>query len=444
MSLDCALATTGLRTCQIYGNPLLRFVSGAGVLVSLKHGIRLLAIFASVVLGGCSILSDSGPSRRDVEAKAAVSVSNTDPASILKYVLVDLNKNVLPFLDDPGPGSLFRTFGEGRGPAPELKVGVGDTLSVTIFEAQSGGLFIPKDAGVRPGNFVTLPSETVDSKGYITVPYAGQIAVLGRATPAIEREIVEKLKDRAIEPQAVVSLISQTSTQVTVVGDVNNPNKISINPAGDRVLDAITRAGGIRSPGYTEFVTLERGRKKGTVYFLNLLKNPRENVYVSPNDIIYVQQNQRYFMAFGATGSSGQFNFGQEDLTLNDAVGKAGGLLDSRAEPGQVFVYRIEHRKTLDKMGVDMTNFETDQDPVPTIFRVNFRDPSGFFAARKFPMRDGDVIYVDNADQVEVTKFLTLLTTVTNATATVATDASSTKAATRYLAGKCGAGINFC
>jgi polysaccharide export outer membrane protein len=383
------------------------------------------------------MIPDSGPSRRTVESQAAVTLNTSIGGAILDYVLVDLNRVVLPLIYDPGPGSLFRTFGAGHGPVPEIKVGVGDTLQVTLFEAQAGGLFIPTDAGSRPGNFVSLPNQTVDSKGFITVPYAGQIPVLNRGTPAIQQDIINRLKDRAIEPQAVVAIVSQTSTQVTVVGDVNNPNKIAINPAGDRVLDAISRAGGIRNPGYEEFVTLHRHGLKGTVYFINLVKDPRENVFVEPGDTLYVYQYQRAFMAFGATGASGQFKFLQEDVTLSDAVGKAGGLLDSRAEPGQVFVYRIETRSTLEKMGADVSNFPADREDIPTIFRVNFRDPSGFFAARRFPMRDNDIIYVDNADQVEITKFLNMITTITGATSSVANDAASTKGSILYLENKC-------
>jgi polysaccharide export outer membrane protein len=142
-------------------------------------------------------------------------------------------------------------------------------------------------------------------------------------------------------------------------------------------------------------------------------------------------------MAFGATGVSGQFKFLQENVTLNDAVGKAGGLLDSRAEPGQVFVYRIESRATLQRMGVDTSTFPQDRQDIPTIFRVNFRDPSGFFAARRFPMRDNDIIYVDNADQVEITKFLNMVTTVTGSASTAANDASGTKSSLLYLMNQC-------
>ncbi len=383
------------------------------------------------------MLPDSGPGRRDVEAKASVSLLNASADAILKYAFIDLNKDVLPFLDDPGPGSLYRTFGAGQGPVPELKVGVGDTVQVTLFEAQAGGLFIPTDAGARPGNYITLPNQTVDGKGYITVPYAGQIHVVNRSTPDIQREIIDKLRNRAIEPQALVTLVNQISTQVTVVGDVANPNKFTINASGDRVTDAISRAGGLRSPGYEEFVTLERRLKKGTVYFLNLLRDPRENVFVAPGDILYVQQNQRAFLAFGATGASGQFKFGQEFVSLNDAVGKAGGLLDARAAPAQVFVYRVEARTILEQMGANLKDFAATSEMIPTIFRVNLRDPSGFFAARRFAMRDDDVIYVDNADQVEIIKFLTLLTSVANSGANVATDVANTKASMVYLQGRC-------
>lgn len=389
-----------------------------------------------ITLAGCSMIPDSGPSRRDVEAHASITVG---PAAetILNYVLIDLNMTVLTFASDPGPGSLFHTFGAGRGPAPELLVGVGDTIQITLFEAQPGGLFIPADAGARPGNFVTLPAVTVDAKGYITIPYAGQIRARDRSAKAIEREIVGRLKNRAIEPQAVVAILNQTSTQVTVVGDVASPGKLTINPAGDRVIDAISRAGGIRSPGYEEFVTLERHGAKGTVYFLNLLSKPKENVFVAPGDLIYIQQYQRAFMAFGATGARGQFKFLQQDLTLSEAVGKAGGLLDARAEAGQVFVYRIEERSTLLTMGADVSKFELSHDEIPTIFRVNLRDPSGFFAARRFPMRDNDIIYVDNADQVEITKFLALLTTATGVGSEIAGDPASTMASVRFLQSKC-------
>jgi polysaccharide export outer membrane protein len=40
---------------------------------------------------------------------------------------------------------------------------------------------------------------------------------------------------------------------------------------------------------------------------------------------------------------------------------------------------------------------------------VNFADPAGFFFAQQFPMRAGDVIYISNADAVELTKVIAML-----------------------------------
>ena len=80
-----------------------------------------------------------------------------------------------------------------RRPPSEIKLGIGDVVSVTIFEAAPGGLFVPNEAGARPGNFVTLPNQIVDSKGNITVPYAGAIRGAGRTPSEVQQAIVEAL-----------------------------------------------------------------------------------------------------------------------------------------------------------------------------------------------------------------------------------------------------------
>ena len=392
----------------------------------------LLLFGAGAPLSACSTLPASGPNPHDVSASASTSTL-ADQRIQINYTLVDITQRVITALRDLGPGSLFGSFGTGRGGPPQITVGVGDSVQVTIFESAAGGLFIPTDAGARAGNFVQLPPQTVDQGGYISVPYAGAILAKGRSLPQIQREIEQKLSNRAIEPQAIVSLANQTSSQVTVIGQVGAPNKININPAGDRIVDVISKSAGITDPGFETFVTLQRRGKKATIYFLNLIADARENIFVSPGDVIYVYQQKRSFTAFGASGQSGQFKFEQEHLPLADAVGKAGGLLDDRANPGEVLVYRLEHREPLIKMGADISAFPVTQRVIPTIYRANFRDPSSFFVAKSFFMQDRDVIYVSNADKVELFKFLELVTGVSGAVANVAADAVTTRSAVRLL-----------
>jgi polysaccharide biosynthesis/export protein len=233
----------------------------------------------------------------------------------------------------------------------------------------------------------------------------------------------------------LITLVEQNATEVAIFGDVvNGSNKFRIKPGGERVLDIVSRAGGIKYPGYELFVTLQRGKRHATVYLPTLVNNPSENIYVAPGDVVYVYREQQKFVAVGALGSAsqtsgvtGQYAFEQEKLSLNEAVAKAGGLLDSRADPGQVFLYRMEYRKALKAMGVGLSKFPKDQKFIPTIYRANFRDPSSFFFAQRFPMRHKDVIYASNADSVEVVKVLDYLRSVTSTVSGVAGDAVLTK-----------------
>jgi polysaccharide export outer membrane protein len=395
---------------------------------------KFLCLVGAVGLASCTQLPVSGPDHRAISFGATATVSS-DERVALDYVLLDINRTVLDFAVSVGPESFFRTFGSDRGPAPVIRIGVGDVVQISVFESSAGGLFIPAEAGVRPGNFVTLPSQTVDRSGTISVPFAGQIQAAGRSIPDIQREIETKLENRAIEPQVLITLVEQNATEVAVVGDVvNGANKFRIRPGGERVLDVISKAGGTKFPGYELFVTLQRGKKRATVYFPSLVNNPSENIFVAPGDMVYLYREQQKFVAVGALGSSnqtsgvtGQYAFEQEKLSLNEAVAKAGGLLDSRANPGQVFLYRMEYREALSAMHVDLSKFPRDMKFVPTVYRANFRDPSSFFFAQKFPMRHKDVIYVSNADAVEVVKFLDYLRSITSTVSGVAGDAVLTK-----------------
>ena len=90
------------------------------------------------------------------------------------YGLVKLSPEVVNILAEYGARALSAWFGDRR-PPPEIKLGIGDVVGITIYEAAAGGLFIPAEAGVRPGNFVTLPNQAVDEKGFLVVPYAGLV-----------------------------------------------------------------------------------------------------------------------------------------------------------------------------------------------------------------------------------------------------------------------------
>jgi polysaccharide export outer membrane protein len=382
------------------------------------RGLRLLAGFVALggalLSAGCGdvfLLPASGPNAIPVKLGATW---NGPP-----YGIVKLTPTVVSVLDEYGSRTLSATFGDHR-PPPEIRFGIGDVVSVSIFEAAAGGLFIPSEAGVRPGNFVTLPNQPVDTKGMISVPYAGLVPTAGKTPSEVQQEIVGRIKNRAIEPQAVVALVTQNTSLITVLGEVNNEftptGRIPAQPAGERLLDVITRAGGLKDQGQDMWVVLERRGHRASVPFGSLIYEPGNNIWAWPGDTLYLYKEPQTYLAFGASGQQGQFQFsaGSQSsawrMTLAEAVGAAGGLIDVQADPGSVFLYRREPRELAEKLGVDCSKM--DGPTVPIVYSVSFADPAGYFLATRVQMHNKDLIFAANSQSVDITKFTNFLNSI--------------------------------
>jgi polysaccharide export outer membrane protein len=363
-------------------------------------GFRALAAIgltaAALAMAGCGIMPANGPAGMEVYA------GQKDRRS-LPYALVKITPQVVSVLAENTP-RLGVTFKDRR-PPKGIVFGIGDVVAVTVFESAAGGLFIPAEAGVRPGNFVTLPNQAVDNNGNISVPYAGQVRAAGLTPPQVQQEIVDALKQKAIEPQVIVSTVQQNTSLISVLGDVNTPARFPANAGGEHILDSITRAGGPKSQGYDSWVMLQRDKHREIIPFGALAYEPEaNNIFTHPNDTIYLYNEPQTFVAFGASGTQGQFPFGAWRISFAEGVAKAAGLNDAQAEPANVFLYRGETCPVAQQFGIDCSRFEGPI--IPVIYNVNFRDPAGYFLATKFEMRTKDVIYVSNATTVDVAKAL--------------------------------------
>jgi polysaccharide biosynthesis/export protein len=349
---------------------------------------------ATSVLGACA-LPVAGPESWNIAA------GQSDPES-LAYGLVRLTPRSIAVLAANSPKSAG-AFADGAGPQ-RIRFGVGDVVGITIFEAGGGGLFTPSETAIRSGNYVTLPSQAVDVEGNISIPYAGSIRARERTAIQVQQAIEEALKHLALKPQAVVTLVEQHSTSFTVLGDVRLAGRFPASASGERILDAIARAGCLLGPGNESWVVFERQGRRAVVPFGALVDVPPNNIYVRPHDTIYVYREPQTFLAFGASGRQGQFAFEALRISLSEAVAKANGLTDTLAEPAAVFLYRGETRKLAEQLGIDVSRF--DGPIIPVIYNLDLRDPAGYFLASKFQMRNKDVIYASNAASVEASKFL--------------------------------------
>jgi polysaccharide export outer membrane protein len=367
--------------------------------------MRILYLFLLLpVLAGC--LPSAGP--------GAGAIIQTGQISEPPFAVVALNQSVADFLAAQGPASFASTFGMGSA-APAITLGVGDMVAVSIFEAASGGLFTG-EAGTLGGGTksVKLPEQPVSRNGTLSIPYVGQVRAAGLTPVEVQRAIEAALRDKAIEPQVIVTVTSSPSTFVTVAGDVRQAGRLPLNLGGDRVLDLIASSGGTTDADYNTFVRLTRGGASATVSLARVVRDNNQNIFLRPNDLLYVYADPQVYTAFGATLRNATVPFNTDRLTLAEAVGAAGGLTDQRADPRGVFVFRYESPEYFD--AILQASPETLGSPAPTaagvpvVYRLDFKDPRGFFAAQRFLMRDNDVLYVSNAPSTDLQKLLSVFT----------------------------------
>jgi len=357
----------------------------------------------AVLAAGCSNLPTSGPSNKQIEEATA------QPGTSAIQV-VDLDDTVARRLLAQRQLHLFsETLGQ---PGDQnLSVGTGDTLEVSIWEAPPATLFgtgIINPAGVPvTAQSTTLPAQMVDREGFIMVPFAGRIRAAGLTTQAVEAEISRRLKGKANQPEVLVRRVQNASSTVTVVGEVANSVRMPLTPSGERLLDALAAAGGVRQPVDKMTLQLTRGTEFYALPLDLVIRDPRQNVPLRAGDVVTALFQPLSFTALGATGKNEEIGFGAQGISLAQALARAGGLIDSRASPQGVFIFRFEQKQALD--WPRQPALTTPDGMVPVVYRVNLREPNSFFVMQQFAINNKDVIYVSNAPASELQKFLNLL-----------------------------------
>lgn len=261
--------------------------------------------------------------------------------------------------------------------------------------------------------------------GAISVPYAGRIQVAGRRTQDVQALIETELAGKAIQPQVLVSVTRPISQTVTVTGEAASGARIPLTAKGDRLLDVLAAAGGVRTSVSETFVRLSRGNLTATVPMTTIVSNPRENIFLRPNDVLTLVRDPQTFLAVGALGNSTEIPFQAEGITLAQALAKARGLSDFQADPAGTFIFRFEPASVVRRLKPDSALLATPL--VPVVYRINMRDPNSLFLTQAFRMRNRDLVYVSNAPFTEVQKVLSVFSTVTGPVTSAASVYSVTR-----------------
>ena len=362
---------------------------------------------AVTLLGGCSIIPSAGPNRQEISQ--ATQGRGDAPSDLM---LVPVDDSVVRILSHYAAPTLSGQFGDRRPPS-QYVIGIGDGVTVTVWEAAQGGLFSPPASdGLGTGSqSASIPEQQVARDGSITVPFAGRVAVAGRTAERAEQLIRERLTGKAIDPQVLVVVTRTVNNAVTVLGEVNTAGVVPLSPKGERLLDVLALAGGNRAPVYDTFVTLSRRGRNVRVPLQTVVALPAENIYIQPGDTLSLMLDRQTFTAFGASGRNAQVPFEAASVTLEEAIAKSGGLIDSRADPYGVYLMRLEPL-SIARM-IDGNDLRPTMDGyVRVIYQLNMRDPNAILFARQIYIRNKDAIYIANAPLSDLNKVLSVFSTV--------------------------------
>lgn len=366
-------------------------------------GARASLAVIALALSGCALQTAPGPSRS--------SIMKGETARVADGVqVVELTEAVATRLQALERQRLFsEDFPETA--ASGTIVDAGDILAVTIWEAPPAVLFggttstglLPTNA---PSSGISLPDQVVANNGAIMVPFVGEVRARGRSGPQIAGEIVSRLGGKAHQPQAVVRIIKSGTAAATVVGEVTNTARIPLTPQGEKLLDALALTGGVKQPLEKTMIQLTRGNRVSTMPLSTVIADPRQNVVLQPGDVVAALYKPFSFTVLGATQKNEEVPFEATGITLSQALGRAGGLVDNRADPRGVFLFRMETKAAL---GLVLPGEPGSQDLLPTIYRIDLKDPGTYFLTQRFAVRDKDMIYVSNGSYVELQRFTQLL-----------------------------------
>jgi polysaccharide export outer membrane protein len=366
------------------------------------------SLFAISVVG-CSSLPTAGPTVSEIIDQETVQ-------GVRHFDIMKIDNRVVGILSAEPAASLRSGF-EKYGKPPPPNIGIGDTVSVVIYESAAGGLSgaasvdSTQAAPVTGTRSTPFPEQVVGPDGEISVPNVGRLHVAGLTPVQVQKAIDKKLAERAIEPQAIVTVTKSVSNTATVSGEVVNGAQLPLSVRGERLLNVIAAAGGARSPLYETFVRLSRGGVTATVAMDTLVSKPEENIYVWPGDVITLVRKPQTFTMFGATLNNAQLPFGADRINLAQAIAKAGGLQDQRADPAGVFLFRFESPPVVEALRAPMVPERGSNAPI--VYHLDLRDADGYFLAKKFPVKEDDLIYVANASLTDVQKLFTMIGTIT-------------------------------
>jgi len=275
-------------------------------------------------------------------------------------------------------------------------IGPGDVVGVIVYDhpelLPNAGAVISQQSD--PTGISVAPGFIVGANGEISFPYIGRVRLQGlseiEASDLISRRIARYIK----APQVTVRIQSFRSQRAYVEGEVRTPGVQIFTDVPMTLAEAINRAGGINSAGDRSYVTLTRQKTTTVVDLVSLqeLGADTTDIPLRNGDVINVhnKEDKRVYV-MGEITRPTALPMRNGRLSLNEALGDAGGPNLLTADTGQVYVIRNTPAGAQE------------------IYHLDASNPTALALADRFALNPRDVVYVDPVGLVQWNRVVSLI-----------------------------------
>lgn len=324
------------------------------------------------------------------------------------FALYPITKDFLPTVGQwppTGKQENLRWIDASRGAKTQI-IQPSDKLTLRIWDSSENSLLTSTEQ-----KMVQLQDVKVASNGTIFMPYVGNISVIG-LTPDLAREQLQTALE-AIVPSAQLQLdmVEGRNNSVDLISGVATPGTYPMPDRNYTLMGLISAGGGIGLSINNPQIRLVRGNSIYGISVDKLLDNPRLDTLLLGGDRVFVEEDERYFLSFGATGREALHTFTKDQVSAMDAISIMGGLQDNKADPKGLLILR--EYPTLTAKGPSQTR---------VVFSVDLTSADGLFSARRFQINPDDLIIATESpinDVVTISNIVGNFVGVFNATASI-------------------------
>jgi len=358
--------------------------------------LRCALICTAAALSGCALAPGANFGGNVAGASASPGNAAADPADLpppgaLQSITPELLRRQRAAQATEVSSEVKRLFGV----AQPYRIGSGDILNIVVWDhpdlvlAPAGSLTTDAVTGAHVSN-----GYNVSAEGAIQFPYVGSFKVAGLTELEVRDRLMARLAKYFSDPKVTVRIQSYRAGRVYLDGEVRAPGLQAVNDIPMTLPEALHRAGGFTAEADRSAVAISRNGITTLVDLPRLAAlgvNPTQ-ILLEAGDLVRVlsRDDAKVYVMGEVTRPIAQ-PLRNGRLTLNQALGEAGGVSTTSGNPQQIYVVRAAAAGK------------------PEIFHLDASAPVAYALAEGFELKARDVVYVDPVPLVRWNRVISLI-----------------------------------